>query len=130
MHHGLGRTAPMTDSENDASRDKVIVDIVINNIYDLVEEKGLVLSRVLDAAGVNMAYLSNIKSNKSASPTITKLQRIADALHEPVSVLFVAKDKREARHRLLRIADTLDAQQLALLEDFARAMSIRSNPPR
>ena len=104
-------------------RDAEIVEIVLNNIQGICDAKGLTMSHVLDAAGINVGYISNIKSSKSQAPTITKLQRIADALGEPLTTLILSGDRMSARNRLLRIADMLEPHQLELLESMAQTLA-------
>jgi len=121
---GAGGGAPGRD------KDKELVDRTIANIRALVAEKGLVLSHVLEAAGVNGSYLSNIASTKSASPTITKLQRIAEAMHEPLTALFLPGDIQSPRNRIVRILDTLEPQQVELLEAMVTALASQRDTSR
>jgi len=92
------------------------------NILAIVEQKKLIVSRVLDEAGVNRSYLANIKKGSAHSPGVAALRRIAHAVGEPLEVLLAPPDKRDALSRLLRNADSMDAAHRELYVALALMM--------
>jgi transcriptional regulator with XRE-family HTH domain len=107
--------------------DRRFVANIKANIIALVEQKGLVVSRVLDDANVNRSYLANIKPESPHSPGVTALRRIARALDEPLEVLLAEPDKRDVVSRLMRTVGTMPPDQLELLVAMALAAAQISN---
>ena len=118
--------------EDSYAMDKTVTETVVDNIRALAKAKGdRSVTRVLVDAGVNRAFLSNVKDPRHGL-SVTHLAKIADELGEPIVSLFEPADKREERRRLQRIAGKMTPAQLRLLESHGRAIlqeSPRPNEP-
>lgn len=69
---------------------------LIMNIKRLARRRRTSMNHLADAAGVSRGALSDVLARKQ-SPTLTTLQRLADALGVPVGRLLLPPDEPEKR---------------------------------
>lgn len=100
-------------------------------LHSLIRERGKTMKDVSLDAGLGAGYVHSIlRGTPPREPSVENLQRIMQALAEPVATLFEEPDRLEARRRLARIAGKLPQDRLALLEAMASAMLADIPPPQ
>lgn len=89
-------------------------------------QRGLTQAELAARAGLSISYLSLLEQNKRKDPTLSTIQRLAEALRVPSGILFfLAADQRELSgldadlqeklaHAALRLLNTDEPAQALL----------------
>lgn len=80
------------------------------------EQRGYTRSELADKAKLSLSYVSLLENSKR-DPNLSKIEKIAEALDIPVSILFfLAADKSEIESISSELAEKMSLLTLKLLE--------------
>lgn len=81
-------------------------------------QRGLTQAELAVRAGLSVSYLSLLEQNKRTDPSLSTIQRLAEALGIPTGVLFfLAADKKELAGLDAELQEKLALAALNLLDD-------------
>jgi transcriptional regulator with XRE-family HTH domain len=81
-------------------------------------QRGLTLSELATRAALSVSYLSLLEQNKRRDPTLSTVQKIAEALRIPTGILFfLAADKVELSGLDVELAEKLSHAALTILNE-------------
>ncbi|MFC4320734.1 helix-turn-helix domain-containing protein [Litchfieldia salsa] len=91
-------------------------------IREIREDKGISLNKLSRLSGVSKSYISFIERGKQTNPSISVLERIAEALEIKVDVLLVhAKEKNKDND------NQLDQEILSLAKEISSSELSNNN---
>ncbi|WP_078545728.1 helix-turn-helix domain-containing protein [Litchfieldia alkalitelluris] len=83
-------------------------------IRELREDKGISLNKLSKLSGVSKSYLSIIERGKQSNPSISVLERIAEALETEVDVILLqAKEKEKVDDKIISLAKQIKTSELS-----------------
>lgn len=81
-------------------------------------QRGLTQVELAERAGLSVSYLSLLEQNKRRDPTLSKIQKLAEALRVPTGILFyLAADKTELSGIDGELAEKLAHAALTMLSN-------------
>lgn len=82
------------------------------------KQRGLTQAETAARAGLSVSYLSLLEQNKRRDPTLSTIQKLAEALRIPTGILFfLAADKAELSGLAPDLSEKLAHAALTLLND-------------
>lgn len=88
-------------------------------------QRGLTLSELAARAHLSASYLSLLEQNKRRDPTLSTIQKLAEALRVPTGILFyLAADKMELSGIDTELAEKLAHAALTMLNETSAEQTL------
>jgi transcriptional regulator with XRE-family HTH domain len=97
--------------------------LIANNLARLMDERGINATALAETSGLNRTAIYDIMSERSKSPKISTVAKIAAGLNVPLSDLFLTVSQIEGQAELMRLFASLDPGEQQKLSQIAKAWS-------
>jgi transcriptional regulator with XRE-family HTH domain len=97
--------------------------LIANNLKRLMDKRKINATALAEKSGLNRTAIYDIMSERSKSPKVSTVAKIADGLNVPLSDLFLTVDQIKGQAELMRLFVSLDIGEQQKLLQIAKAWS-------